>query len=303
MASTGSSTHVRFGDPQPLVVDSQVHLWRATDWLVEPAQTALGAVHGQSCEPEEMASRMRRAAVDAAVVVVPSWSGWDNRFALDAADRHPERFAVVGRFDPLSKGVENALKGWAEQPRAVGVRLTSKIRSDWTSPAYASFLAAAARLDLAVCVYPGAENLDLLAPLGRASGATLVVDHLGLPAPPVTPPPDERVLSGALASLTALSRVAGARVKLSGLPALSRLPFPYEDVWWLVRRMVEEFGPERTMWGSDITRTAAFGTLAEQRDYLGAIDGIDDRARADILGGTAIRTFGLHRLQPIEARG
>jgi hypothetical protein len=67
---------------------------------------------------------MDEAGVDRVVMVPPSWPGDRNDYGLEAAQRYPQRFAVMGRI-PLEKPESAAgLPKWKEQPGMLGIRLT-----------------------------------------------------------------------------------------------------------------------------------------------------------------------------------
>ena len=80
-----------------IIVDAQVHLWKAEspDW-----KWVTGAVP-QLPEPftiERAVLMMDEAGVDRVVVVPPGWPGDRNDYAIEAAKRYPNRFAVMGRI-------------------------------------------------------------------------------------------------------------------------------------------------------------------------------------------------------------
>src|SRR5207247_2543321 len=106
-----------------VIVDAQVHLWKAEspDWPWVPGRQP------QMPEPftiEKLVPLMDEAGVDRVVIVPPSWPGDRNDYAIEAAKRYPNRFAVMGRI-PL-KNPESAvlLPKWKEQLGMLGVRLT-----------------------------------------------------------------------------------------------------------------------------------------------------------------------------------
>jgi predicted TIM-barrel fold metal-dependent hydrolase len=43
-------------------------------------------------------------------------------------------------------------------------------------------------------------------------------------------------------------------VKVSALPAYSTAPYPFTNLHPYVRRVYDAFGPQRMLWGSDLTR-------------------------------------------------
>ena len=86
------------------IVDAQVHLWKAEseDWKWVPGMKP------QMPEPftiEKLVPLMDQAGVDRVVVVPP---GDRNDYALEAAKRYPNRFAVMGRI-PLKNPQAAAL--------------------------------------------------------------------------------------------------------------------------------------------------------------------------------------------------
>src|SRR4029077_14728078 len=104
------------------IADAQVHLWKANtpDWPWVPG------VRAQLPEPftiERVLPLMDEAGVDRVVVLPPTLSP-NNDYALEAARRYPERFAVMGWIplqDPKSAAL---LPRWKEQPGMLGIRLS-----------------------------------------------------------------------------------------------------------------------------------------------------------------------------------
>src|SRR4030081_607425 len=83
-----------------MIGDGQIHLWKAEseDWKWVP-----GAVP-QLPVPftiERAISMMDEAGVDRAVIVPPSWPGDRNDYAIEAVQRHPTRFRIMGKL-PLN---------------------------------------------------------------------------------------------------------------------------------------------------------------------------------------------------------
>src|SRR5437016_14660923 len=44
------------------------------------------------------------------------------------------------------------------------------------------------------------------------------------------------------------------RSQMSGAPSYSSQPYPYKNIHGYLRQIFEAFGPERSFWGTDITR-------------------------------------------------
>jgi len=131
------------------------------------------------------------------------------------------------------------------------------------------------------------DQLVGLLPLIEGSGVRLVVDHCGRPVP------EDGVAQPGFAALLALGRAGRAVIKLSGLQKLSRGSYPYQDAWPYLHALVEAFGLERCVWGSDWP----FLRAAERLDYgplLGLVDRLFPRVedRRALLWDNPVRVFG-----------
>jgi hypothetical protein len=130
-----------------IIVDAQVHLWKAeADWRV------LG-MKPQMPEPftiEKLVPRMDQAGVDRVVVVPP---GDRNDYALEAAKRYPNRFAVMGRIPLKNPLAAVLLPKWKQQPGMLGVRLTGGA-PDW-------FWSGAEKVGLPVMFLSPGRNAEL----------------------------------------------------------------------------------------------------------------------------------------------
>jgi L-fuconolactonase len=61
----------------------------------------------------------------------------------------------------------------------------------------------------------------------------------------------------------ALAAHDNIRMKISGACTLSHQPFPYNDIWDPVIRIIDAFGFDRCMWGTDWTRATALLTCEQ----------------------------------------
>jgi predicted TIM-barrel fold metal-dependent hydrolase len=87
----------------------------------------------------------------------------------------------------------------------------------------------------------------------RHRDTVIVIDHLGLLQPARPPVPAD--VWADLPKLLALAQYEKVRVKISGACTMSHQPFPYNDIWEPVLRVIDAFGLDRCMWGTDWTRT------------------------------------------------
>src|SRR5262249_9348984 len=166
-----------------LVVDAQIHLWRA-DTPERPWPPG-GAQRAQKPYPvtKDMAlTGMKEAGVDRAVIVPPSWEGERNDLALEAATRHPDRFGVMGRF-PLEQPESRALvDDWKRQPGMLGMRFTfnTEQQRPWLTDGTAEWLwPAAERAGIPLMMSVSGQLPAVGRIAERHPGLKLVIDHLG----------------------------------------------------------------------------------------------------------------------------
>ena len=107
------------------ICDAQVHIWAApTPARPWPADGPARAHRPTPLTAAELLAAMDRAGVDRAVLVPPSWEGDYNDVVLQAASGHPDRFAVMGRFDIAAPNPAERLAAWRATPGVLGCRVT-----------------------------------------------------------------------------------------------------------------------------------------------------------------------------------
>jgi predicted TIM-barrel fold metal-dependent hydrolase len=235
-----------------LIVDGQVHIWRADSPERPWPSEARGLEHRElPLGAAELLGEMDRAGVTRAVLVPPSWEGDRNDLALQAAADHPDRFAVMGRLDIREADPERVLE-WRAQRGMLGIRLTfhraphrgwlTDGTADWFWPA-----AEAARVPVMVYAPGQAEALGDVAT--SYPYLPLIIDHLGL-----GPGVQEQGLGPAIAPVLDLADRPNVAVKVSALPCYVSDTYPFPILRPHVQLVVETFGASRCFWGSDLSR-------------------------------------------------
>jgi L-fuconolactonase len=113
---------------------------------------------------------------------------------------------------------------------------------------------------------------------------SLLIDHLGIPMPPFMAADDDPWQR--LPTLLSLACYPNVAVKVSRAPSLSQAGFPFADLWIWLHRIVDAFGPDRLMWGSDCTTLRGFHTYAEALHYLLYTQELSEADKEKILGGS-----------------
>jgi predicted TIM-barrel fold metal-dependent hydrolase len=274
-----------------IIIDSQVHVWPPE----RPDRMFLRDGQGRETAHytyEQLSSDMERAGVDRAILVPPSIEGDRNDYALEAAQKYPQRFAVMGRF-PLTTG-KDLLARWKEQPGMLGVRLTfhrDSNRSHLTDGSADWFWPDAERHGIP-CMVHAPERLPQIGEIAaRHPALKLIVDHMGFARETI----DEKTLPAA-ERICALARHPNVYVKVSALPCNTTEPYPFRNLREPLRAIIAAFGPRRSFWGSDITRVPkgvsyrqTVTHFAQELDFLSTKDlaWIMGRGLAECLGWPA----------------
>jgi predicted TIM-barrel fold metal-dependent hydrolase len=265
---------------------------------------------------------MDAVGVDKAVLfpIDQDWGEW-------ACERVPDRFAFVPMITP--PGVPGGIKvddpalgemvaRWRATPACVGLRMMHTIparlfgddRRDappWVSDVdmYEPLFALALEHGFPLFMSTAGALDGPAEVLRRHPELVVIVDHLGMRQNPTfgldSPPMRD------LPRLLALAELPNVRVKMSGVPTLSAEGYPFADLWEGLDAVVEAFGAERLMWGSDISRVMgragmvqlappgleyAKHTYAEALFYIKHTDRLTAEQKRLILGGTAAAVLG-----------
>lgn len=94
-----------------------------------------------------------------------------------------------------------------------------------------------------------------------------------------------------LPKLLALAQYANVRVKISGACTMSHQPFPYDDIWEPVLRIIDAFGLDRCMWGTDWTRAIGMLTYEQGVAPFRETKRLSESDKAALMGGTLQKVY------------
>ncbi|GAA0965666.1 amidohydrolase family protein [Acrocarpospora macrocephala] len=296
------------------ILDAQIHCWRTDHptrpWVKEyrPGQLPSGRnqflIHaGQSADPETVLIAMAEVGVDGGILTPVGVYGEQSDFELTAAARFPRKFGVVGWIDHLAGDVEDQLAADAGRGllgvRILGLREPGRHeRGEFTR-----VLGACRALGLAVA-FSLAHPVDprLVAVLREYGDLRFMIDHLGVGlAPPLLGAARPERPWEHLDAVLGLAEIPNVSLKLTGAPSLSSELFPFRDLWDPIRRLLDAYGVDRVMWGSDFTRTNGLHSYWEGTHYLSHIPGLDTDALSLLYGGTLRSLLGWDRADPAPA--
>lgn len=280
-----------------MIVDAHQHFWRlgesGRDWPT-PALAAIFRDFG----PADLAPLLTTHGIAATVLVQSMACESDTLRMLELAERNPWIGAVVGWTDLKAPDAPERIAAVARAPKLRGLRpmLQGLAEDDWIddaalNPAVAAMLAHGLVFD--ALVMP--RHLPALFAFARRHQALpIVIDHAAKPP-----------IAGAGTSSSAdpepwrsdMARLAGlpnVHCKLSGLVTEAREDWQLEDLRPWVAHVLDCFGPQRILWGSD------WPVLNLAADYARWLDAsaslladLAEAERAAVLGANACRLYGL----------
>ena len=268
------------------LIDAHTHAWGPdTDdlpWAAEvlPPGWSGAYTHG------DLIADMDAAGVDEAVVVTTPLYGRDlnaNDYTFRSIAEHPTRLWGVGIMDFFADDAADRLRDIVAHDRMLGVRMHAALgydpiptdvdrESEWiVDDRLDPVWTAVADIDTTVFVFPKAQQLDAVERVADAHpDVTLVVDHMGWPDE--TTAPDDSPWTE-FRSLAAHDNVA---VKVSSLPRSSDQGWPYRDLHPYVHNLVDWFGVDRLMLGSDYPWMDDWAAYDRCLSWLDECEGLSD---------------------------
>jgi predicted TIM-barrel fold metal-dependent hydrolase len=279
------------------IIDAQIHEPQPT----RPIDASLGEQVSLLVGVEIAREAIDCVGVDAALVFA-------RQAYMDACvARYPDRFAGALTFDYNADDLEAQVATFRQRPgmlagrNLVGNARDATLRPEFGEGKFERLYVAAEKHHLPL-FFSTHGHAEVMASVARAHpGLTMVIDHLGVSQSPVSPPRDEPW--DRLPGLLSLAQFPNVHVKFSGAPVLSREPYPHHDVWPYLHQVINAFGPERLMWGSDFTRlrwVPVVGGLAprdqwhfysDSVNYLRDTTEIGPQDKELIFGGTIRRVL------------
>ncbi len=231
------------------IVDAQIHTWGTG----LPSNMSHRQV--TSYTPAEAIAMMDEAGVDAAVIHPPGWDPGSTDMAFKAVRDYPNRFAILGSVpleDPASRGL---IATWRDQPGMLGLRYTClhEPMRTWLADGTLEWLWTAAEktgIPIALLATDSLEDIGRIAE--RHPGLRLTIDHLGGRGGMTTLKDHAAMVH--MPRLLALAKHPNIGVKVTGAPGYSAEAYPFPIMQSYVRQIFDAFGPQRTFWGTDITK-------------------------------------------------
>ena len=281
-----------------MIVDAHHHLWPDPadyPWLGDPSLAPIR----RPFTPTDLRAELAAAGVDRTVLVEAGRGAYaEVPLFLDLAARTPEIAGVVAWADLTDPQLAATLEGYRALPGGellVGVRSQVQAEPDADHLDRADVRAGLAAVAAAGLVFDLVIRVDQIPAATRAAravpGLRFVLDHVGKPRIAA----GRQGLEAWRGPLRDLATAPNVTCKLSGMVTEADWErWTVDDLRPFVAVAVDAFGPDRVMFGSDWPVCLLASTYAGVLDALrSALPPLTEDELGDVLGGTAVRTYGL----------
>jgi L-fuconolactonase len=277
-----------------MLIDAHQHFWTPArgDYFWMPKGHP---VLDHQYMPADLAPHLHRAAIAKTVLVQAAPTVHETEFMLGVADATPSVAKVVGWIDFENRTDIRHLERLKHHPKFAGARpmIQDIPDDDWMRRSDVQWaFAALVDLDLTFDALGFSRHLaNFLAIFKRYPRLRVVVDHCMKPQiRDAGTARDEFAFWSA--GMRRIAAETGAFCKLSGIVTEADANWAVVALKPYVEVVLEAFGPDRVMWGSD---WPVCRLRCEYDTWLNAAralcDGLDTSAKAKVFGGTAARFY------------
>ncbi|MDP6447124.1 MAG: amidohydrolase family protein [Pirellulaceae bacterium] len=233
-------------------------------------------------------AEMKAAGVDYVTVIQTStFYRFDNRFTADTARLNPRTMAGVVTLDPDNPASPEMLEKYVGEYNVRGMRSIPAKSGRLDDPGVARLWKTAERLGIVINALVGRDKRSEIESLAkRHPQLRIVIDHcLNLRA--------GEELKPTLKDVAALAKLPLAHAKLTFIPTGSGEAYPCRDMHDACRAVIDAFGPNRCVWGSDFPCElwCPKVTYAQHLKIFTEELRLDDQTRRAVLGETARRLW------------
>lgn len=275
-------------------IDAHQHFWNPArgdyDWM--PMDNPVLA---RPYAPPDLAPELARHGIGHTVLVQAAATVEETEYMLGIADATAHVAGVVGWIDFEKPSDRAHLERLAKHPKFLGVRpmIQDIADVDWMLREDVQWgFRAVADLGLTFDALGFPQHLaNFLTILTRYPEMRVVVDHSMKPR---IREHSEEIFRFWAEGMARIAGETGAFCKFSGLVTEAGEDWAVGDLAPYAGHVLEVFGPERVMWGSDWPVCRLRGEYGDWRAAAEALTaGLDARERARVFGGSASEFYGL----------
>ena len=275
-----------------IVVDSHHHFWDVGKldypWM-PPGENVLR----RNYLPQDLAPLLERNEVSRTVVVQASHSLEEANFLLDLAEANDLVAGVVAWVDLRSPNVGSVLDELGRRPKLVGIRHQVHDEADESWLTGAEVIRGLKELEQRELTYdlllrpPHLKYVPRL--VEEVPALRMVVDHIAKPLIA------QGVMEPWASDIAAVAAIPGIYCKVSGMVTeADHARWSADELRPYVSHVIERFGFDRLMWGSDWPVCLLAATYDQVlRVALDAVGPVSDEERAKLMGRNAIDFYRL----------
>lgn len=273
-----------------MIIDAHTHIFSPdlTRYpLADPKSSYRPITDGRA---ELLRAQMAAANVERAVTISPWFYGWDIRYSLDVLQEARDWLAVVALVDPVSPDGPRRLEEYVRDFGVCGLRIQGQISrlGAFDDPAATPIWEKAAELGIPIDINAThAEYAQVEKRIQQFPQTPVLLDHCGYISGDLAP------ASPTVEAVTRLAQYPNVYAKLTFVGLASRQAYPFADVHWMVRELVDAFGAERCLNGSNFP-TIQYNPKMSYRQTVELFAeeiALTPAERDWILGGTAAKLW------------
>ncbi len=272
-----------------MIIDTHAHIY-SPDRVTYPVIDEPYSPPEGSGTPEGLIAQMDAAGVDKVMMVqTTTFYGWDNTFMRDTVPQYGDRARGVYTLDPEHPHSADLIYSLADRAGMTALRTYPVRGGDYDHPGNRALWEACREVGITVnsLLYEARFATELATLATAYADVQVTIDHaihLDISA-------DD--YGDKLAATLDLARYPNMNAKLTFLATGSAGEYPFTDMHDATRKVIDAYGPDRCMWGSDYP----LDLWAPKTDYSGYLRlfqeglGLTSGEREAILGGTPERLY------------
>jgi len=272
-------------------IDAHQHFWDIArgdyGWLTPDLKPLY-----KNFVPADLQPLLKENQIDGTVLVQAAPTVAETRYMLSLADEHDFIKGVIGWVDFAADNVPDTISELASLPKLVGIRPMIHDIEDKDWMLKEQFSVVYQQISKHKLVFDALTRPVHLANLkkltDRYPDLNVVIDHASKPAI------EQGEFESWAALMADIAADSHATVKLSGMVTEAGADWTVELLTPYVDHLLEHFGPQRIIWGSDwpvCTLASSYGQWFEATNAL--LGSLNETDKSDVLGHNAATVYGL----------
>lgn len=243
-------------------IDSHVHVWDPTfpTHPDHPLPNIVGTA-------DDLISKMDHVGINKTIIVQPINYKFDHTCIQNALNKYPNRFALVALVDTMINPDEarNTLQKLVREQRFCGIRINPNFApGGFTNETVITYVQEAAKLNIPVALFARPQHLpDVEKLVSTCADTKILLDHFAFCSPGDGETYQNYVLDMG-------RKYQNLYIKTSAWFRISKEPWPHTDLVSYLRSLIDTFGAERLLIGSD------YPFITEQYEYKQVFSLLDE---------------------------